>query len=421
MEPLPAIGFPFFADSLHASKRLRSLSSSPISVPPATLLDTTLSLSSNPVASPPPCPPCNGAILEQCLPRSPCDDNTNVALPFLSMLRGFKPQAQSPPQIPRVLSSSPLRRTNPTLPAVPAAIPAASPAAIPARCPLPPVEALRRAVKRSHAAARLDEEVTSQLRTTFPSDCPLQVPSNALEVGAAASGLPAVLPCDADVAERLVKYDRLTSSLRGSLPAANLAQWDAAVGKLRDRVAMKEEFGNDVNGFLLFLHAQLGAQQPSARKALQLFAAFKQAQRQKQNSGAALASEAPLPAAAAAVSRRVSAQAPETDDDTASVCSNDPECAEPRDGEAEASQAESSFLRRDSSASSSVPSASSALGIDVSCPAAVKKMLFELQSAVVQLERNTSMDSRIKAESLAVLRTAQSHLLSRLAAVVRSV
>ncbi|CAI5527899.1 unnamed protein product [Closterium sp. Naga37s-1] len=347
----------------------------------------------------------------------------NSPTPDYTHFRAFLPFAPAMEPLPAVgfslFADSPLRRTNPP---VPAAIPAAAPAAHPARCPLSPVEALRRAVKRSHAAARLDEEVTSQLRTTFPSDCPLQVPSNALEVGAAASGLPAVLPCDADVAERLVKYDRLTSSLRGSLPPANLAQWDAAVGKLRDRVAMKEEFGNDVNGFLLFLHAQLGAQQPSARKALQLFAAFKQAQRQKQNLGAAVASEAlPTATAAAVISRRVLALSPETDDDTASVCSNDLESAELRDSEAEGSQAESSFLRRDSSASASVPSASSALGIDVTCPAAVKKMLFELQSAVVQLERNTAMDTRIKAESLAVLRTAQGHLLSRLASVVHSV
>ncbi|GJP65377.1 hypothetical protein CLOP_g22267 [Closterium sp. NIES-67] len=320
------------------------------------------------------------------------------------MLRRFKPQgAHMIPHISHMISASPLQRTNQPLATVHAATPAAVPAA---RCPLPPVEALRRAVKRSHAAAGLDEEVTSRPRAALPSNLPSHLPSNALAAGAAASGLPAVLPSDADVAERLVKYDRLTSSLRGSLPPANLAQWDKAVGKLRDRVAMKEEFGNDVNGFLLFLHAQLGAQQPSARKALQLFAAFKQAQRQKQNAGAAaMGTEV-----SAADSQRVSVkvQAPfrdyvSSDDDTTSVCSNHPEPAELIEARAEP-QAGSTLPRLNSSGP--VPSASgfqgevcsqqrnveqlrlgqpgAALGIDATCPAVAKKMLFELQSAVVQ-------------------------------------
>ncbi|GJP69671.1 hypothetical protein CLOP_g657 [Closterium sp. NIES-67] len=96
-------------------------------------------------------------------------------------------------------------------------------------------------------------------------------PSSALQSGAALS-----------LAERLARYDQLTVSLRSSLPHGNLSKWDVAVGRLRERVAQKPEFGSNVNQFLVFLHNQLrGSQQPSARAALHQFAALMRAKCQQ--------------------------------------------------------------------------------------------------------------------------------------------
>ncbi|CAI5514623.1 unnamed protein product [Closterium sp. Naga37s-1] len=91
------------------------------------------------------------------------------------------------------------------------------------------------------------------------------------------------------LAERLSRYDQLTASLRSSLPHGNLSKWDVAVGRLRERVAQKPEFGSNVNQFLVFLHSQLrGSQQPSARAALHQFAALMRArcqQKQQRSEG----------------------------------------------------------------------------------------------------------------------------------------
>ncbi|CAI6005117.1 unnamed protein product [Closterium sp. NIES-64] len=110
-----------------------------------------------------------------------------------------------------------------------------------------------------------------------------RIPPN--EESSRAQGVsPSALQPDAtlSLAERLSRYDQLTASLRSSLPHGNLSKWDVAVGRLRERVAQKPEFGSNVNQFLVFLHSQLrGSQQPSARAALHQFAALMRARCQQ--------------------------------------------------------------------------------------------------------------------------------------------
>ncbi|CAI5457941.1 unnamed protein product [Closterium sp. Yama58-4] len=154
--------------------------------------------------------------------------------------------------------------------------------------------------RRFAQVAAEDEEVNSSHRKTPLSSPPRplskrpalteaappvasRIPPNE-ETSGTLGASPSALQPDAtlSLAERLSRYDQLTSSLRSSLPHGNLSKWDVAVGRLRERVAQKPEFGSNVNQFLVFLHSQLrGSQQPSARAALHQFAALMRARCQQ--------------------------------------------------------------------------------------------------------------------------------------------
>ncbi|CAI7886165.1 unnamed protein product [Closterium sp. NIES-53] len=161
--------------------------------------------------------------------------------------------------------------------------------------------------RRFAQVAAEDEEVNSSHRKS-PLSSPPRPPSKRLALTEAAVPVTSRIPPNEEtsgthgaslsalqpdatlsLAERLSRYDQLTASLRSSLPHGNLNKWDVAVGRLRERVAQKPEFGSNVNQFLVFLHSQLrGSQQPSARAALHQFAALMRArcqQKQQRSEG----------------------------------------------------------------------------------------------------------------------------------------
>ncbi|CAI5536755.1 unnamed protein product [Closterium sp. Naga37s-1] len=161
--------------------------------------------------------------------------------------------------------------------------------------------------RRFAQVAAEDEEVNSSHRKS-PLSSPPRPPSKRLALTEAAVPVASRIPPNEEtsgthgaslsalqpdatlsLAERLSRYDQLTASLRSSLPHGNLNKWDVAVGRLRERVAQKPEFGSNVNQFLVFLHSQLrGSQQPSARAALHQFAALMRArcqQKQQRSEG----------------------------------------------------------------------------------------------------------------------------------------